>query len=98
MIGSGVPREHHAGGRRCGGIVCAGGRLQAQANFNIGEWTSLPDAYLTSNLQTLFSHPGPARFYTEEQLEALRMLATQRGVVLPAVTPAVSSGPEPRAT
>jgi acyl-coenzyme A thioesterase PaaI-like protein len=80
------------------GSYAAAGRLQAQQNFSLAEWTSLPETYLTSNLQALFGHPGPARFYTEEQLEQLRMLATQRGVVLFALTPAVSSGPEPRAT
>ena len=76
------------------GSYAAAARLQAQENFNIGEWTSLPGTYLTSNLQTLFSRPGPARFYTEAQLQQLQMLAMQRGVVLLTLTSAVSSGPQ----
>jgi hypothetical protein len=66
--------------------------LQAQENFSVGEWMALPDAYLTSNLQTLFGKPGPARFFTEAQLEQLRTLAAQRGVALPVATPSVDSG------
>lgn len=80
------------------GSYALAGRLQAQENFSVNEWTSLPGTYLASNLQTLFSSPGPARFYTEEQLAQLRALATQQGIALPAVTRAVSSGPEPQGT
>ena len=80
------------------GSYALAARLQAQENFSVSEWTSLPDTYLTSNLQTLFSRPGPARFFTESQLQELRMLAMQRGVALPAATHAVSSGPQPQTT
>lgn len=72
--------------------------LQAQENFNVSEWMALPEPYLTSNLQTLFSRPGAARFFTEAQLQQLRTLATQRGVAIPAATPAVDSGPQSQAT
>jgi acyl-coenzyme A thioesterase PaaI-like protein len=75
------------------GSYAAAGVLQAQQNFNVAEWSSLPAPYLTSNVQTLFSRPGPARFYTEEQLEQLRMLAAQRGIALPVATAVAESGP-----
>jgi hypothetical protein len=80
------------------GSYAMAGISQAQQNFSVAEWTSLPEASLTSNLQTLFSTPGAARFFTEDQLQQLRMLATQRGVALPAATPAVNAGPQPQTT
>ena len=64
------------------GSYAAAARLQAQQNFSLAEWTSLPDGFLTSNLQTLFSNPGARRLLAEGQLEQLRALATQRGVAL----------------
>jgi len=76
------------------GSYAAAARLQAQENFNLAEWGSLPETYLTSNLQTLFSRPGPARFYTEDQVQQLRALAAQHNVAIPAATaPAADSGP-----
>jgi hypothetical protein len=77
------------------GSYALAARQQAQENFSLGEWTTLPDAFLVSNRQTLFSTPGATRFFTEDQVQQLRALATQRGVALPAAAPtAVSSRPQ----
>lgn len=80
------------------GSYAAAARLQAQANFSIGEWSALPETYLTSNLQTLFNTPGAARFFTEGQLAQLRSLATQHSVAIPIATPGVSVSHEPQGT
>jgi hypothetical protein len=70
------------------GSYAEAARLQAQQNFSLAEWTSLPDGFLTSNLQTLFSNPGARRLLAEGQLPQLRALATQRGVALSPAAPA----------
>ena len=69
------------------GSYAAAARMQAQQNFSLAEWTSLPEGFLTSNLQTLFSNPGARRLLAEGQLQQLRVLAMQRGIALPPAAP-----------